>query len=148
MISSLLIVDKWPSLFSTKVSDIFYNYTFTFNRTILSGIIKGWRELLDQGYKLSAQDYLRPALKHINALGGGILLDVYSEEEIREIMIDYVKNLYRVKMKLLARNKNDAVSNWIKSFIESECYEEISNNFSNLIDGDIKELEVEIMRLI
>lgn len=97
--------------FSTKVSDIFYNYTFTYNRMILSGIIKGWRELLDQGYNLSARDYLRPALKHINALGGGILLDVYSEEEIKKIMIDYVKNLYRVKMKLLAKNKNGAVSN-------------------------------------
>lgn len=83
--------------FSTKVTDIFYSYTFASNFTIISGIIKGWKELIDRGYKLPTRKYLRPTLQHINALGGGVLLDIYNEEEIRKIMVDYVTMLYEGK---------------------------------------------------
>lgn len=80
--------------FSTKVTDIFYSYSFSSNFTIVSGIIKGWKEMTDKGYKLPTRTYLRPAMQYINALGGGILLDIYSEDEIKNIMIDYITMLY------------------------------------------------------
>lgn len=75
--------------FSTKVTDIFYSYTFSSNFTIVSGIIKGWREMINKGYKLSTRGYLRPTLQYINALGG-VLLDVFDEVEIKKITVDYI----------------------------------------------------------
>ena len=80
--------------FSTKVTDIFYSYTFSSNFTIVSGIIKGWKDMLDKGYKLPTRNYLRPTLQYINALGGGILLDMFDENEIRKITVDYITMLY------------------------------------------------------
>ena len=83
--------------FSTKVTDIFYSYSFASNITIVAGIIKGWKDLIDKGYKLTTRTHLRPTLQYINALGGGILLDMLSEDDIKKIMIDYVLWLYEGK---------------------------------------------------
>lgn len=83
--------------FSTKVTDIFYSYTFASNFTIVSGIIKGWKEMIDKGYKLPTRNYLRPTLQYINALGGGILLDMFDENEIQKITVDYITFLYEGK---------------------------------------------------
>ena len=54
----------------------------------MSGIIKGWREMIDKGYKLPTRSYLRPTVQYINALGGGVLLDVFDENEIKKITVD------------------------------------------------------------
>lgn len=94
-------VDKFALLdalgaedFTTKVTDIFYSYSFASNFTIVSGIIKGWKEMIDKGYKLPTRNYLRPALQYINALGGAVLLDMLDENEIRKITVDYITLLY------------------------------------------------------
>ena len=97
--------------FSTKVIDIFYSYPFSSNFTILSGIIKGWKELNDKGYKLPTRTYLRPTMQYINALGGGVLLDIYTEEEIKKIMVDYIKLLYEGKGTGVV-NENDIESDY------------------------------------
>ncbi len=86
-----------PEDFATKVTDIFYSYSFSSNFTIVSGIIKGWKEMIDKGYKLPTRNYLRPTLQYINALGGGVLLDMFDEDEIRKIMVDYITVLYEGK---------------------------------------------------
>lgn len=83
--------------FSTKATDIFYSYAFASNFTIISGLIKGWKEMLDKGYKLPTRSYLRPTLQYINALGGGVLLDVFDEKEIKKITVDYITALYEGK---------------------------------------------------
>lgn len=80
--------------FSTKVSDLFYSNTFSSNLNIIKGICKGWRIFTDRGIKLPVKDYFRPALQNMNALGGGILLDVLNENEIKDIFFDYVYHLY------------------------------------------------------
>ena len=93
--------------FSTKVTDIFYSYTFSSNFTIVSGIIKGWREMIDKGYKLPTRSYLRPTVQYINALGGGVLLDVFDENEIKKITVDYITFLYEGKDLIVTEEEND-----------------------------------------
>ena len=93
--------------FSTKVTDIFYSYTFSSNFTIVSGIIKGWREMIDKGYKLPTRSYLRPTVQYINALGGGVLLDVFDENEIKKITVDYITFLYEGKESIVTEEEND-----------------------------------------
>ncbi len=80
--------------FSTKVNDLFYSNTFSSNLTIIRGISKGWKMFTDRGIKLPVRDYFRPALQNMNALGGGVLLDILSEDEIKDVFFDYVYHLY------------------------------------------------------
>lgn len=72
---------------STKVSDIFYSYTFASNPTILKGICDALKYFKDHGVKLSVQDNIRPTLQYLNAVGGATLLDVLSSDDIKDIMI-------------------------------------------------------------
>ncbi|MCR5684528.1 MAG: hypothetical protein K6G81_03790 [Lachnospiraceae bacterium] len=52
------------------------------NLTIVSVIIRGWRESVDRYGSLPTRTYLRLTLQYINALGGGVLLDMFESEEI------------------------------------------------------------------
>lgn len=79
---------------STKMTDLFYSNTFASNPTIIKGICKGWKLFNDRGIKLTTREYFRPALQYMNALGGGILLDMLDEDEIKEIFVDYISQLY------------------------------------------------------
>lgn len=79
---------------STKMTDLFYSNTFASNPTIIKGICKGWKLFTDRGIKLTTREYFRPALQYMNALGGGILLDMLDEDEIKEIFVDYISQLY------------------------------------------------------
>lgn len=83
-----------PDDFSSKVTDLFYSYTFSANPAIICGICKAWKIFRDNGIKLTVREYFRPALQYFNALGGGILLDVLSEEEVKDIFFEYVQQLY------------------------------------------------------
>lgn len=84
-----------PDDFSSKVIDLFYSYTFSSNLTIISGVCKAWKIFRDNGIKLTVREYFRPALQHLNALGGVLLLDVLSEEEIKDIFFQYLQQLYK-----------------------------------------------------
>ena len=83
-----------PDDFASKVTDLFYSYTFSSNPAIICGICKAWKIFRDNGIKLPVREYFRPALQYFNALGGGILLDVLSEEEVKDIFFEYVQQLY------------------------------------------------------
>ncbi len=72
---------------STKISDIFYSNTFASNSTILKGICDALKFYNDHGVKLSVRDNIRPALQYLNAVGGAILLDVLSHDEIKDLMV-------------------------------------------------------------
>ena len=79
---------------SSKVSDLFYSYSFSSSPNIIKGICKAWKVFSDRGIKLAEREYFRPALQYLNALGGGILLDVFTDEEIKDIFLDYIQQLY------------------------------------------------------
>ena len=75
---------------STKVTDIFHNYTFTSNKEILTGIIEGIYYFNKNGIKYNMIKHVRPCLQYINAIGGSSVLDVYSSDEIRDIFIEHM----------------------------------------------------------
>lgn len=115
--------------FSTKISDLFYSNTFASNKTILSGICKAWKMFSDRGIKLTVREHFRPALQYLNALGGGILLDVLTEEEIKAIFFDYAYQLY---------NKKETFAIIVD---EDDEYEEIEENDSSIVfDVNIQEI--------
>lgn len=75
---------------SSKISDIFYSNTFASNPTILDGIIQGIKYFNDEGTQLTVKEHIRPTLQLLNAIGGGLILDCLSCEEITDIFLENV----------------------------------------------------------
>ena len=68
--------------------------------------------MVDKGYKLPTRTYLRPTLQYINALGGGVLLDMFNEDEIKKIIFqqltfDYITMLYEGKDSVVIDEENE-----------------------------------------
>lgn len=81
--------------FSSKVSDIFYSNTFASNPTILRGICGALKFYRDHSIKLRMKEEIRPSIKYLNAVGGAILLDVLSSDEIKDIVIKRISELLK-----------------------------------------------------
>lgn len=79
--------------FNSKVNEIFYNYTFSSNPTILNGIVECFEYFNSRNKKISVRNQLRPTMQKLNAVGGGLILDCLSSEEIRDIMIDNITSI-------------------------------------------------------
>lgn len=112
---------------STKVTDLFYSNTFASNPVITRGICMGWKMFSDRGIKLATREYFRPAVQYVNALGGGILLDLLTENEIRDIFVEYISQLYN-------KDENKTV------FIVSESDEANDSNDTDM-DEDFSDSE-------
>lgn len=80
-----------PEDFATKVSDILYSNTFAANTDIMKGICKGLNFYRKQGIGLSVKDHIRPTMQYLNALGGSVLLDMYTEDEIAKEVINFIE---------------------------------------------------------
>jgi hypothetical protein len=78
---------------STKITDIFFSNTFASNPTILKGICDALRFFSDHGIKLRMREEFRPAMQYLNAVGGVILLDVLSSDEIKDIVIKRISEI-------------------------------------------------------
>jgi len=126
-----LSYNKWelldalgPSDFSTKVSDIFYSNTFSSNSDILKGICNSIRFFEERDIKIYMIEHIRPTLQYLNAIGGATLLDMYTSEEIQNIIVE---NIIRIQ-----NGKQD-------EFIHVE-----DNNIEEKIDFESKGLASEI----
>lgn len=84
-----------PEDLSTKINDLFYSNTFSSNPEITKGVCSAWNTLCSRGIKLTVREYFRLALQYLNALGGGILLDILTADEVKEIFLDFVTQLYK-----------------------------------------------------
>lgn len=78
---------------STKITDIFYSNTYASNQNILNGIINCFRYFNKKGLKLSTRTHIRPTLQFLNAIGGGVILDCLSTEDIAKLMIDNIEKI-------------------------------------------------------
>jgi hypothetical protein len=75
---------------SSKISDIFYNNNFSSNSMILDGIIDGIQYFNREGIQLTVKEHIRPTLQLLNAIGGGVILDCLSKNEISDIFVDSI----------------------------------------------------------
>ena len=74
----------------SKISDIFYSNTYSSNSEIVEGFCEGLKFFRDRGIYVSNRDHIRPTAQYLNALGGGVLLDMYSADEIRKLVVDRI----------------------------------------------------------
>ncbi len=86
-----------PDDLISKISEFFYSYNLSANPNITRGVAMGWKFFSDMGIKLTVKYQMRPALQYLNALGGGIVLDSLSSDEIKEIFVEYLNIVYQGK---------------------------------------------------
>lgn len=80
--------------FSTKVFELFCKYSFSANAEILDGMIAAMDEFQKMGIKIITKETLRPALKYLNAYGGALLLDSLTSDEVKEIVLNKMIEIY------------------------------------------------------
>jgi DNA repair protein RadC len=71
------------------------------------------------------KEYFRPAMQYMNALGGGILLDMLDTDEIRDVFVDYISQLY---------NKDKTQSIFIKT---EDTYEFIHRYYKGKLNEEL-----------
>lgn len=76
---------------NSKISEFFRNYTFSSNPYVMKAIIEVLRRFKEEGRQLLVRDHIRPALSHLNAVGGSVIIDCLPQEEITEIFYDTIE---------------------------------------------------------
>lgn len=107
---------------ATKVNEIFFSNTFSSNPDILLGICRGLEFFNRHGKKVIVKDHLRPTLKYMNALGGGLLLDALSVEDIESIVKESIGNLMNGEQGGLDFDEDP------DAFVEEEVDESVQGN--------------------
>lgn len=124
--------------FSSKVSDLFYSNTFASNPTIMRGICRAWKLFKERKIKVTVKEHFRPALQYMNALGGGMLLDILTEEEIMTTFFNYVYQLYSGEEgDMVIDEASDELDNDDVSLISEEIQLMREKNNVEEVDEDI-----------
>lgn len=76
---------------STKINEFFRNFTFSSNPEIMAAIIDALRIFREDGKTLSVKTHIRPAMSYLNAIGGSVVIDCLSREEITNIFVDAIE---------------------------------------------------------
>lgn len=79
--------DFYTKIFSTMTR------SFAANRDILNGVAKCFEHFNKKDLALNTDKHLRPALIEINKIGGAVVLDCLTEDEIAAIMIERIGKL-------------------------------------------------------
>lgn len=82
--------------FYTKIFSIMTR-SFIGNAKLRNGFMKFLKHFNSQGMSLDIKTQIRPAMSELNKSGGAIILDCLTEEEIAEILIEYVEKILAKK---------------------------------------------------
>lgn len=75
---------------NSKINEFFYNFTFSSNPEVMAAIIEALRIFKEEGKTLSVRNHIRPAMSYLNAVGGSVVIDCLSKEEITNIFSDAI----------------------------------------------------------
>lgn len=97
--------------FSSKISDIFASNNYSSNIEIVDGIIKAVVYFREKGIAIRHKEHIRVSLQFLNAVGGSIILDGLSKDEIANLVINNIEKILQGEQGAL-------------DFAEAEEYEE------------------------
>ena len=86
---------------NSKITEIFYNNTFTSNPEILRAITNALGLFYENNIFLPEKEVLRPTMQYLNAVGGALLLDALPEKEITKLTVDKINSLLSGKDSVL-----------------------------------------------
>ena len=91
-------LEYMKSDFGTKVLSLFSS-NYTKNPIILRALLQAIIDLENDGYKISRKDYLE-IIRYVNLLGGIVILDYLSEDELKEKIIRHHKKNQQISLLL------------------------------------------------
>lgn len=119
----------------SKISDIFYSYTYSSNPDIVEGFCEGLKFFRDRNIHVATREHIRPTAQYLNAIGGGILLDMLNADEIKKIVIEHLGSLIKgVDPGIIAElnmEPDDAID--AEDYVEEA--EEVNVDFIEYIDS-------------
>lgn len=86
---------------NSKITEIFYNNTFTSNPEILKAITEALGLFYEHKILIPEREVLRPTMQYLNAVGGALLLDALPKAEIKKITFDKINSLLKGKESVL-----------------------------------------------
>lgn len=79
--------------FSSKISDIFASNNFSSNIDVVDGIIQALVYFREKDIALKQREHIRASLQFLNAVGGSIVLDGLSKEEIASLVVNNIETI-------------------------------------------------------
>lgn len=76
---------------SSKITEFFFNFTFSSNPYIMAAIVESLRHFKEEGKQLLVRDHIRPAMSYLNAVGGSVVLDCLEKDEIMDIFSNSIE---------------------------------------------------------
>ena len=113
---------------TTKISDIFYSNTFASNPKILAGICDGFKFFTDRGLILVPKTHIRAAMKYLNAVGGAVLLDVLTQDEIANIIISRIGMLINGQLEEIDLRLEDEEDQLIEINEDDDSFDKADEN--------------------
>ena len=121
----------------SKISDIFYSNTYSSNPVIVEGFCEGLKFFRERDIHVATREHIRPTAQYLNAIGGGILLDMLSANEIRNIVVDHIGSLIKGMdpgiISELNMDPDDAIDSG--DFDGESIAEEVNVDFVSYIDS-------------
>ncbi|MDQ0429423.1 hypothetical protein QOZ98_002251 [Planomicrobium stackebrandtii] len=78
-------------------SVIFFSSNFTSNRTITIGILKALYKIKEDGVAIKREHFLQ-ATKYLNILGGAMILDLLSVNEVEELVAENLNDTFNLSV--------------------------------------------------
>ena len=116
---------------NSKISEFFHNYTFSSNPYVMDALIESLRRFNEEGRKLLVRDHIRPALQYLNAVGGSVVIDCLSQDDITDIFSDAISAL------LQGDTPSLSLSNYTDDITDEVDYSDESSS-----EGFVEELSV------
>lgn len=112
---------------NSKITEFFYNFTFSSNPIVLEGIIDAIKYLKKEGVMLSVREHIRPAMSYLNAVGGAVIIDCLPKEEITDIIVNTIQGIVQGdKFAINIENSSDDEVDFEEDVVE-EAEEIITN---------------------
>lgn len=119
---------------NSKVTEFFYNFTFSSNPYVLDGIINALRYFKNEGITISVREHIRPAMSYLNAVGGAVVIDCIPQEEITEIIVNAIQGIMQ------GDSFTISVDSEVDSFDENE---DAMENVENILEFGNNQANVE-----
>lgn len=85
--------------FSARAT-IFFSSNLTMNKDITRGILSALVQLQEEGVDIK-RDHLVQAVKYFNVIGGAMILDMLTREEVKEMTLAHLLKLFEIERELI-----------------------------------------------
>lgn len=129
----------------SKISDIFYSNTYSSNPVIVEGFCQGLKLFRDRNIYVSNREHIRPTAQYLNAIGGAVLLDMFSAEEIKALVTERIGMLMKNFDIGLLEDENDIIEDRLDDESEADIdAEEVNIDFAEYIDSLTQVVEIDL----